>query len=371
MSAITLEAVTKTYAGSEQRALQPTDITVADGEFAVLVGPSGCGKSTLLRIIAGLEEPDFGRVLIGDADVTDTAPRDRDVAMVFQNYALYPHMSVRQNMGYGLKVRGGAKDAVQARVETAARMLDLTGLLDRKPGQLSGGQRQRVAMGRAIVREPQAFLMDEPLSNLDAQLRLTMRAELAQLHADLATTTVYVTHDQVEAMTLGQRVIVLRDGVVQQQGAPSELYEKPANLFVAGFIGSPPMNLLALDRDGGVLRGPGVAIALTAAQVAAVGDREQVVAGIRPEHLRPVEGNAGGGAWLEATVAAVERLGAVDDLLLTSAVPRHREGDREGAPSVIARLPAPSPVAAGAAVRLAVDAPRLHLFDRASGDALA
>jgi multiple sugar transport system ATP-binding protein len=332
------------------------------------VGPSGCGKSTLLRVIAGLEEPDSGRVLIGDADVTDAAPRDRDVAMVFQNYALYPHMSVRQNMGYGLKVRGAAAAAVRERVDAAARMLDLTELLDRRPAQLSGGQRQRVAMGRAIVRRPAAFLMDEPLSNLDAQLRMTMRAELAQLHAELATTTVYVTHDQVEAMTLGQRVVVLRGGVVQQQGTPGALYAQPANLFVAGFIGSPPMNLLVLERDGRTLRGPSTEIALSERQAAAVGDRAQVVVGIRPEHLVPSAGD--GDASLAATVVAIERLGAVDDLLLSSDAPRHRgSGERER--SLVARVPAPAAVAAGTAVRLAIDPAQLHLFDLDSGEALA
>ncbi|MDW5597396.1 sn-glycerol-3-phosphate ABC transporter ATP-binding protein UgpC [Conexibacter stalactiti] len=371
MSAITLEQVAKSYPGADRLALQATDIAIPDGQFAVLVGPSGCGKSTLLRIVAGLEEPDAGTVRIGDRDVTDLAPRDRDIAMVFQNYALYPHMSVRQNMGYGLKVRGSEKADVRRRVEEAAALLDLADLLDRRPSQLSGGQRQRVAMGRAIVRQPSAFLMDEPLSNLDAKLRLTMRAELARLHGELATTTIYVTHDQVEAMTLGERVIVMRDGSVQQEGTPEDLYERPRNLFVAGFIGSPPMNLLALERDGATLRGPSVTIELDAAQQAALGGREQVVAGIRPEHLQPLSPDAAIiGSQIGATIAAVERLGAVDDLLLSGDLPAHRASSRDTATAVVARVSAPSGAQPGSAVRLRVDTARLHLFDPETGLAL-
>ncbi|HST38205.1 MAG TPA: sn-glycerol-3-phosphate ABC transporter ATP-binding protein UgpC [Conexibacter sp.] len=368
MSAITLEQVAKSYPGADRLALQATDIAIPDGQFAVLVGPSGCGKSTLLRIVAGLEEPDAGSVRIGERDVTDLAPRDRDVAMVFQNYALYPHMSVRQNMGYGLKVRGGEKADVRRRVEEAAALLDLADLLERRPSQLSGGQRQRVAMGRAIVRQPAAFLMDEPLSNLDAKLRLTMRAELARLHGELATTTIYVTHDQVEAMTLGERVIVMRDGSVQQEGTPEDLYERPRNLFVAGFIGSPPMNLFALERDGATLRGPSVTIELDGAQAAALGERTQVVAGIRPEHLQPLSPDAAViGSQIGATIAAVERLGAVDDLLLSGDLPAHRDGSRDTPTAVVARVAAPSGAQPGSAVRLRVDTGRLHLFDPETG----
>src|SRR5712691_8675605 len=246
MAAITLEHVTKEFAAGVV-AVDDVNLTIEDGEFMVLVGPSGCGKSTLLRMIAGLEEITDGTISIGDRDVTELAPPERDIAMVFQNYALYPHMSVRQNLGFGLSVRHTPKPEIRRRVEEVGTLLGLDALLDRKPAHLSGGQRQRVAMGRAIIREPVAFLMDEPLSNLDAKLRVGMRASLAQLHARLAATTIYVTHDQSEAMTLGDRVCVLRGGVLQQVDRPQVLYEHPANLFVAGFIGSPAMNLVEAE----------------------------------------------------------------------------------------------------------------------------
>src|SRR5687767_6901262 len=249
MAEIDLRHVTKTFAG-DVVAVDDVSLTIADGEFIALVGPSGCGKSTLLRAIAGLEEVTSGEISIGGHDVTDLAPRHRDIAMVFQSYALYPHMSVRQNLGYGLKVRRMSKAETRERVERVAALLGLEELLERKPAQLSGGQRQRVAMGRAIVREPQAFLMDEPLSNLDAKLRVGMRASLSQLHQRLGVTTVYVTHDQVEAMTLGQRVAVMKDGRILQVDAPQRLYEQPRDIFVAGFIGSPAMNLVEATIDG-------------------------------------------------------------------------------------------------------------------------
>ena len=248
MAEIVLESVTKVYGGGVV-AVDDISLRIEDGEFLVLVGPSGCGKSTLLRLIAGLEEATGGSVCIGDRDVTDRAPRERDVAMVFQSYALYPHMTVRQNLGYGLKVRRTKKSEAARRVERVAGLLRLDDLLDRRPAELSGGQRQRVAMGRAIVREPQAFLMDEPLSNLDAKLRVSMRAELVSLHARLGATTVYVTHDQIEAMTLGQRVAVMRDGKIQQVDTPQTLYHFPENLYVAAFIGSPAMNLVEAEVD--------------------------------------------------------------------------------------------------------------------------
>jgi multiple sugar transport system ATP-binding protein len=243
MAKIVLDGVTKVF-GSEVVAVNDVSLEIRDGEFMVLVGPSGCGKSTILRILAGLEEVTAGEVIIDDRQVTDLPPKDRDVAMVFQNYALYPHMTVEQNLGFGLRLRKMPRDEIRERVRRAARILGLEPLLDRKPAALSGGQRQRVAMGRAMVREPVAFLMDEPLSNLDAKLRVQMRAELVRLHERLKTTTVYVTHDQVEAMTLGHRVAVLREGVLQQVDTPQNLYRHPANLFVAAFIGSPPMNLV-------------------------------------------------------------------------------------------------------------------------------
>src|SRR5258706_7004938 len=250
MGGINLAEVSKVYPGGVQ-AVDGVSLDIADGEFMVLVGPSGCGKSTLLRMIAGLEEVTEGTITIGDADVTDMQPRQRDIAMVFQNYALYPHMSVRDNLGFGLKLRKVAKAVREQRVNEVAKTLGLDTLLDRKPGALSRGQRQPVAMGRAMVREPKAFLMDEPLSNLDAKLRVSMRAELSRLHERLGVTTVYVTHDQVEAMTLGDRVAVMRDGVLQQCATPDELFRSPANLFVAGFIGSPAMNFAEGVVDGG------------------------------------------------------------------------------------------------------------------------
>src|SRR4051812_40178796 len=246
---IVLDHVTKEFAGGV-RAVDDVDLTIGEGEFMVLVGPSGCGKTTLLRSIGGLEKVTGGRILIGDRDVTGLEPADRALAMVFQNYALYPHMTVRKNLGYGLRVRKTPKQERERRVNEVAKMLGLEELLDRRPGQLSGGQQQRVAMGRAIVREPEAFLMDEPLSNLDAKLRVTMRTSLQQLHGRLGTTTIYVTHDQVEAMTLGQRVAVMRDGKLQQVDAPQRLYDEPANTFVAAFIGSPAMNLVEAHLDG-------------------------------------------------------------------------------------------------------------------------
>ncbi|MBD0329709.1 MAG: ATP-binding cassette domain-containing protein, partial [Thermoleophilia bacterium] len=251
MGEIVLDNVTKEFAGGV-RAVDDVELTIGDGEFMVLVGPSGCGKTTLLRSIGGLERVTSGRILIGDRDVTKLEPAARDLAMVFQNYALYPHMTVRKNLGYGLRVRKTSRKEIKRRVDEVAGMLGLTELLDRRPGQLSGGQQQRVAMGRAIIREPQAFLMDEPLSNLDAKLRVTMRTSLQQLHSRLGTTTVFVTHDQVEAMTLGQRVAVMRDGRIQQVDRPQVLYRQPVNLFVASFIGSPQMNLvLARVEVGG------------------------------------------------------------------------------------------------------------------------
>src|SRR6476619_349769 len=281
MAAIGIEAVTKVY-GNGHVAVDDVTFEVADGEFMVLVGPSGCGKSTLLRMIAGLEEVTVGTVTIGGVDVTELAPRHRDIAMVFQSYALYPHMSVRDNLGYGLKVRKVPKDEIRRRVDVVAELLGLEDMLDRKPQQLSGGQRQRVAMGRAIVREPRSFLMDEPLSNLDAKLRVGMRASLAQLHAKLGITTVYVTHDQTEAMTLGQRVAVLRDGAVVQVDRPQELYAHPRDVFVAAFIGAPAMNLVEATIHGDVARFGQYALPLEPTR-RPVGDVCRAIVGIRPE----------------------------------------------------------------------------------------
>src|SRR5437764_7063758 len=279
VSEIVLDNVSKVFSGGVV-AVDGVSLTIQGGEFLVLVGPSGCGKSTLLRMIAGLEEVTDGTISIGGRDVTDLPPRSRDIAMVFQSYALYPHMTVRENLGYGLRVRKTPKADAGRRVEQVAELLGLAELLDRRPAALSGGQRQRVAMGRAIVREPEAFLMDEPLSNLDAKLRVSMRAQLASLHARLETTTIYVTHDQVEAMTLGQRVAVMRDGRIQQVDTPQALYTRPQNLFVAAFIGSPAMNLVEAEIDGGRMRFGGYAIPLPAADATPTG---RVIAGIRPE----------------------------------------------------------------------------------------
>jgi multiple sugar transport system ATP-binding protein len=286
MASISVIDVRKSYGGSHE-VIHGVSLDIADGDFVVLVGPSGCGKSTLLRMIAGLESITSGAVRIGSRVVNRLAPKDRDIAMVFQNYALYPHKTVAENMGFGLKLRRAPKAEIEARVRRAAEILDVAALLDRYPRQLSGGQRQRVAMGRAIVRDPQVFLFDEPLSNLDAKLRVQMRAEIKELHQRLKTTTVYVTHDQIEAMTMADRIVVLRDGVVEQIGAPLELYDRPANLFVAGFIGSPSMNLLKgtirLDHKPSFVIDGGVSLPLASAPEGS--DGRPAIYGIRPEHL--------------------------------------------------------------------------------------
>ena len=306
MATVAFEQATRVYQGSDKPAVDHLDLEVGDGEFLVLVGPSGCGKSTSLRMLAGLENVDDGRIRIGSRDITFLAPKERDVAMVFQNYALYPHMSVAENMGFALKIAGVPKDQISKRVLEAARLLDLESYLDRKPKALSGGQRQRVAMGRAIVREPQVFLMDEPLSNLDAKLRVQTRTQIAALQRRLATTTVYVTHDQVEAMTMGDRVAVLRDGVLQQVGTPRDLYDSPANVFVAGFIGSPAMNLLPARLVEGGAEVAGTTVGLPPAVVAAVDTGPDVTLGFRPEDV--VMGPASEGIPVE--VELVEELGA-------------------------------------------------------------
>ena len=282
MASVTFEQATRQFPGTDRPALDHLDLVVGDGEFVVLVGPSGCGKTTSLRMVAGLETVDSGRIRIGDRDVTRVEPKDRDVAMVFQNYALYPHLTVAQNMGFALKIAKTPKPEIQERVLAAAKLLDLQPFLDRKPKDLSGGQRQRVAMGRAIVRRPQVFLMDEPLSNLDAKLRVQTRNQIAALQRQLGTTTVYVTHDQVEAMTMGDRVAVLRDGVLQQCATPRELYRNPDNVFVAGFIGSPAMNLFTLPiLDSSVSLGDWPI--RVPREIA--GNVSEVVVGVRPEHF--------------------------------------------------------------------------------------
>ena len=304
MAEITYEDATRHFPGGRIPAVDTLNLNVAEGEFMVLVGPSGSGKTTALRMLAGLEDIDGGRIMIGDRDVSGLSARDRDIAMVFQNYALYPNKTVAENIGFALKMRGVQREERSRRVAEAAGLLDISDLLDRKPRHLSGGQRQRVAMGRAIVREPSAFLMDEPLSNLDAKLRVATRAQIAELQRRLGITTVYVTHDQVEAMTMGDRVALLKDGRLQQCAAPQELYDRPANTFIAGFIGAPPMNLLPAAHEDGRLTIGGTGIDVPDAHRAAVGDLDHVTVGVRPEHLRLADDGIPG------TVSLVEELGA-------------------------------------------------------------
>ncbi len=354
MAAVTFDQATRLFPGQDRPAVDALDLRVEDGELLVLVGPSGCGKSTSLRMLAGLEEVDGGRILIGDDDVSRRPPKDRDVAMVFQNYALYPHMTVAENMGFALKVAGAKASEIRPRVLEAARMLDIEQFLDRKPKALSGGQRQRVAMGRAIVRQPSVFLMDEPLSNLDAKLRVQTRTQIAQLQRRLGTTTVYVTHDQVEAMTLGDRVAVLKDGVLQQCATPRTMYDRPANVFVAGFLGSPAMNLLELPIvDGGVRFGD-LVVPVPRDELAEA-EGSTVVVGIRPENLEIAE------SGVAMKVEIVEELGA--DAWMYGAA---RVGD--ASPMVVARADWRRPPQKGADLLLApVDPAGIHLFSAATG----
>ncbi|PKB91201.1 glycerol-3-phosphate transporter ATP-binding subunit [Ewingella americana] len=353
MANLKLQAVTKSYDGKNQ-IIKSIDLNVADGEFIVMVGPSGCGKSTLLRMVAGLERTTSGDIYINDQRVTELEPKDRGIAMVFQNYALYPHMSVYDNMAYGLKIRGFGKAQIQARVEEAARILELGPLLKRKPRELSGGQRQRVAMGRAIVREPAVFLFDEPLSNLDAKLRVQMRLELQQLHRRLRTTSLYVTHDQVEAMTLAERVIVMNKGIAEQIGTPSEVYRRPATLFVASFIGSPAMNLLpgTLASNGSSLVMEG-GFELPLSQPRPEWGGRELTVGIRPEHIQLTEDTQAG---IPMNLNTLELLGA-DNLA---------HGKWAGA-GVVVRLNhevCPEP---GTQLRLVLPTNALHFFDTHSG----
>jgi multiple sugar transport system ATP-binding protein len=383
MAGVLLEQVTKVFPNGV-RAVDAVDLEIGDGEFMVLVGPSGCGKTTLLRMIAGLEEVSFGRISIGGRDVTMLAPRRRDIAMVFQNYALYPHMTVGQNLGFGLRLQKVSKDERRRRVEEVAGILGLDTLLERKPAALSGGQRQRVAMGRAMVREPQVYLMDEPLSNLDAKLRVSMRAQLLLLHERLKVTTVYVTHDQVEAMTLGQRVAVMRDGILQQCDSPQTLYRRPKNLFVAAFIGSPAMNLVEATVAEAAVSFAGHSVALPEGTVLnGVGPR--VILGIRPSDFE-LAGPSTDPSLPRIRVSAelVEDLGDERFLIFpveARPVDTHEtraaaEGEDEA--KLIAddrtlfnaRIDSRQPVRAGETVELAVDNRRLHFFDSASGDAV-
>jgi sn-glycerol 3-phosphate transport system ATP-binding protein len=351
MAQVSLRNLRKSYAGLE--IIHGVSCEIEDGELIVVVGPSGCGKSTLLRMVAGLEEISAGEVAIGDRVVNAVEPKDRDIAMVFQNYALYPHMSVFGNMAYGLKIRGLSKSEIAERVGRAAAILQLESLLDRKPRALSGGQRQRVAMGRAIVRDPQVFLFDEPLSNLDAKLRVQMRVEIKKLQQSLATTSIYVTHDQVEAMTLADRLIVMNAGIAEQIGAPIDLYERPESIFVGGFIGSPAMNFLpGRIAEGRLMLDGGAALPLPDDATAAPGSA--VTIGLRPEHFA----TDGAAAPLNLAVDLVEMLGA--DTII--------HGKIEGAgPSVLARLPGTARVAAGHRVPLTIAREQIHLFDAATG----
>ena len=391
MGAIDIKSAGKIYPNGT-RALEDVNITINDGEFVVLVGPSGCGKTTLLRMVAGLEDITEGEISIGDKTVNDVAPKDRDIAMVFQNYALYPHMSVFDNMAFSLKLRKLPKDEIEQKVKEAAKTLEISELLDRKPKALSGGQRQRVAMGRAIVRNPQAFLMDEPLSNLDAKLRVQMRAELGQLHTQLQTTTLYVTHDQVEAMTMGDRVAVIRKGELQQIDTPREIYLKPKNIFVAGFIGSPSMNFVyanvGVDKSSIQLNFGNDQIEYKGEKLGELKafENKEIVMGIRPEAFE--DGNYANATEfsesIKVSVSLLEQLGsdsyihfykdikpvqteAIEEILADEGEDISVLGDNT---KFIARINPNSTVVEGEEIELKIDPSKLHFFDPETGDAL-
>ncbi|MFF7263989.1 ABC transporter ATP-binding protein [Streptomyces sp. NPDC008159] len=385
MAEIVLEGVTKRFPDGSV-AVKDVDLEIADGEFVILVGPSGCGKSTTLNMIAGLEDITEGSLRIGDRVVNDLAPKERDVAMVFQSYALYPHMSVRENMGFPLRLAKVDKATIDAKVTEAARILDLTEYLDRKPANLSGGQRQRVAMGRAIVRDPKAFLMDEPLSNLDAKLRVQMRTQISRLQRRLGTTTVYVTHDQTEAMTLGDRVVVMRQGLVQQIGTPAELYDLPRNIFVAGFIGSPAMNFLNATLAGGALRSPVGDLPLDDRTRRALEEQNaprEVIIGLRPEAFEDAalsHERDRTSPVFTATVEVLESLGSDVYVYFTAEGGPATTAELEelakdsglrdtGADThqIVARLDAATRAREGEPMELRVDMAKAHVFDPASG----
>ncbi|WP_124054364.1 ABC transporter ATP-binding protein [Arcanobacterium ihumii] len=371
MATVTFENATRIYPGSEKPAVDSLNLEIKDGEFLVLVGPSGCGKSTSLRMLAGLEDVNTGRIYIGDRDVTDVTPKDRDIAMVFQNYALYPHMTVADNMGFALKIAGVDKDTIRARVEEAAKILDLTEYLDRKPKALSGGQRQRVAMGRAIVRKPQVFLMDEPLSNLDAKLRVQTRTQIASLQRELGVTTVYVTHDQTEALTMGDRIAVLKDGILQQVASPDEMFARPANAFVAGFIGSPAMNLgewrvegtNAVFGDAKLPLPAPIRSALTAENAKAV------TIGMRPEAFEVVGTVTENSIPLEVTF--VEHLGS-DAYIYGTVVGARNEttrfGSGDNSESMTVRVTPENVPASGDVIYIVPRETHIHYFSATTGN---
>lgn len=373
MATVTFADATRIYPGATKPSVDKFNLEIADGEFLVLVGPSGCGKSTTLRMLAGLEEVNEGKIFIGDRDVTNVSPKDRDIAMVFQNYALYPHMTVRENMGFALKIAGVDKDEIDRRVEEAAKTLDLTQFLDRKPKALSGGQRQRVAMGRAIVRKPQVFLMDEPLSNLDAKLRVQTRTQIAAMQRRMGVTTMYVTHDQTEALTMGDRIAVINFGVLQQVGTPRELYETPANEFVAGFIGSPAMNLGTFNVSNGYATLGEAKIKLPEATLAAIvpEDQNQIIVGFRPEAFDLVEGP--GDDVIPVQVNLVEELGSdafmYGDLVgggtLSSGSSSNPDEEEHGQ-AVIRTAPRTAPKL-GSVVYGKIRPGMLHLFSKSTG----
>ena len=380
MAGIVLEGLSKVFPNGFV-AVDGVDLEIQDGEFMVLVGPSGCGKTSLLRMMSGLEEVSEGRILIGDRDVTELAPRRRDIAMVFQTYALYPHMTVRQNLGYGLKVRRTPKGEAKRRVEEVARLLGLEEMLSRRPAQLSGGQRQRVAMGRAIVREPAAYLMDEPLSNLDAKLRVQMRAEISRIQHEVDVTTIYVTHDQVEAMTLGQRVAVMRDGRILQVDAPQRLYEEPRDLFVAAFIGSPAMNLVEARMEGDEVVFGQFRVPLHPARRPTRRSEGRVVLGIRPEAFGDAELAPAALPKLDIVVEVVEELGSDAHVFFQVDAPPISSETLEASEDrttlladekalFTARVPPGTPATVGQPLSLSVDPSRFHFFDPSTAESL-
>ncbi len=364
MATVSFRDATRVYPGADKPSVDKLNLEIGDGEFMVLVGPSGCGKSTSLRMLAGLEEVNAGSIYIGDRDVTDLPPKDRDIAMVFQNYALYPHMTVGDNMGFALKMAGVSKTEREKRVQEAAHLLGLEEFLNRKPKALSGGQRQRVAMGRAIVRSPQVFLMDEPLSNLDAKLRVSTRTQIAALQTRLGVTTVYVTHDQVEAMTMGDRVAVMKLGLLQQCDTPLTLYDKPRNLFVAGFIGSPAMNLIeGTVAEDGVHLGD-YTVPVPRETLAKAKGEKNLVLGIRPENFEISDGDGIG-----IDVGVVEELGA--DAFLYGTLAGLSDEDQLTAQQIVGRIHGRKPPKRGETVRLAIDPSHVHVFSKESGDRIS